>query len=238
MKKQDRTLDIQMGKNLKAERERLGMSGSEMAYHCQASTVTIWSWETGKAKIPLNALVRLIPHGFDPASIIPSPKNETMILQLVGAKDRNIEVEKHLVARCVPSIREVTEWEHMIVYHNLEWVDTAHPLSPGSLCLVDSRFIEDYEGEESPWDGTFLLHTLALDRFSLADFKPQSKNMVRFKAGGTTGKASPHSLEKATPGLIRGKVLGKVGELPLPCPPTNSHAEALEDAMKTILSSR
>jgi len=103
---------------------------------------------------------------------------------------------------------------------------------------VDSRFIEDYEGEESLWDGTFLLHTPALDRFSLADFKPQSKKMVRFKAGGITGKASPHSLEKATPGLIRGKVLGKIGDLSPPCPPGNAHAEALEGAMKAILSSR
>jgi len=234
MKKQDKTLDIQLGKNLKVERERLRMSASEMAYHCQASTVTIWSWETGRAKIPLNALVRLIPHGFDPASIIPSPTNETMILRLVGPMDSTIEVEKHLVARCVPVIREVTEWEHMIVYHNLEWVDTAHTLPPGSLCLVDSRFIDDHEGEESLWDGTFLLHSPALDRFSLADLKPQSRNMVRFKAGGTSGQASTHSLEKVAPGSICGKVLGKVGELPPPCPPCNAHAVVLADVMKAI----
>ena len=232
MKRSNTTLDSQLGKNLKSERERLGMTTGETAYHCQTSAVTIWNWETGKAKIPLNAIARLIPLGFNLGNIIPESETEKVDLRLVGdSQDSRISIKKHVLASCTG----LQDWRHLLVYHNLDWISALHSLTPGSLCLVDLNCRERFEGERKDlWTGTFLLHSPASKQLSLAEFAPLSKSVMRIRAGDVAEKASLSEIHNAFPKVIQGKVLGSVGRIAPQDLSSNRHGSALAGAAKAI----
>lgn len=227
MKKSDQDTDRRIGAAIKAERKRLGLSTSALAYHCKTSAVTIWSWEVGKAKAPMRCLVTLAALGFDPDAILPWAKTEAITLDRFTRAGRagRIDVERHRLARLIPSIDEGVEWDGYAVYHNLDWLNGLTEVVPGSLCLVDRHHIESLEGAARAGTEVFLLRHPASGVHSLASAKLMRNGRIRFTVGSASleGRLS----DAGTRNSIVGRVLGSVGTRAPDSLEGNRHEEAL-----------
>ena len=116
----DREIAAQ-GKRFRKERSRMQFSPEKVATLCGCSASAVFAWEAGRSRIPLIAMEKLWPYGFDVESIIAGAMRYRTIPCYPASREEGVLVPEHLLNRY--GLDKHTAY----VYHNQAFAEGMYP---------------------------------------------------------------------------------------------------------------
>lgn len=206
----------------KAERKRLGLTRRRIADQCGVTEATVFNWEHSGVRIPLMALDRLLPLGFDPDDVL-SPVAGTervAVMDAHGTTGDTVPIPSHVARKVDLSPSD------LFVHWNAsdEPAGDLPPLAPGLFRLLfdDVETIKEVEG-------LFLLKARRKGRPFACQIRPADARRVEASIGQEKVVVAPNQLWRACVPL--GMLLRVMG---LPWPgkvQTVSHAKLFRQAL-------
>lgn len=174
-----------LGKRLRQERERLGMTRLEVASATGFTENTVYNWENGKVKIPLLAVYRLLPRGLDAVAIL----HDTDIkpVQMTCRHHDGGMEELSIPFQCVaPHLGSWRGLNRLLLYHNPCWFGEEHP--EGELALFAGSLGETPE-TNSP--AVHLVVPQDEEEGFMVRCSPAKRKMIEVEADDTSAAVAP-----------------------------------------------
>ena len=162
------------GRRFRKERLRMHLSPEKVASICGCSASAVFAWEAGRSRIPLIAMERLWPHGFDAESVIAGATRYRTIPRYPAGQEEGFLVPEHLLNRY--GLDRNTAY----VYHNQAF---AEGLYPAGMLLAVQWFPEDCRDILEEGECTLLME-VRKDRSTLiCKSAPARKGSVQLSLG-------------------------------------------------------
>ena len=164
-----------LNRRFRIERKRLNLSVAQVAAICGTTETTIFNWEAGRSRIPLDAVEKLWIHGLDPEKLLGGPVES---VETVVVNGRKRKVPSHLLKRYV------IEPKYALVFANQNTVAGLVP--EGQVCLLNAEFNWE-DARQAPC--LVLLKYNATNRCFFCQLTLLDKDVVRLSLGKQSMKS-------------------------------------------------